>query len=144
MKQAVVALLLLVLLSPVPAVAQETVFGNIDIPQSDTVLSAGQFYLAGWTLNCYTGQQPSAVYVWVYKRAAGYVPVSGVIYWRLLRVDVANAFTATCGLLRPFLGWAIYLDKYLDPGMYEITVLFWDTSPIPAARTLQTTITITN
>ena len=143
MRRLILIAFALFLVLPAPARAQETIFSHIDFPQSGTQVQSGAFYLSGWTLNCYTGQQPSAVVLWVYSYGQGhFVQVTGTIYWRLLRQDVANAYWM-CGTMRPFLGWAIYLDQPLAPGEYVFYAQFADTSPIPVVKSTQTQVVIT-
>jgi len=111
--------------------------GNMDYPaKSATVsVSAGKFFFAGWTVNCWTSQQPvpygngPAVTLY-YSEPAGWPPLSGThtlkvlgrdgqgqygggleVYWRGHRPDVALNPGLVCPgatTLSDYFGVAIY------------------------------------
>lgn len=110
----VLVLALLVLSRPVQAIPPEPpwLFAHIDHASS---------YLAGWALNCETGQQPSALRLTSWD-GADWHPIPAWVIWRLPRPDVAAAFARHCGPLKPYLGWHLYPLVPLPSGTYRLSV----------------------
>ena len=98
--------------APVGAIPPEPpwLFAHVDVTTPT--------YLAGWALNCITGQQPSAVTL---TTSDGTV-LSAWIVWRLPRPDVAAAYDPWCGPLKPYLGWHLYPHQPLPAGTFTVHI----------------------
>ena len=141
---------LLILTLAVPSFAQPSpIHLAIDYPTltpyQNTVVNYGELMLAGWTMNCYTGQQAATLTVTdtVQDASGQYVTTEvkdALIVWRLARPDVLTVAPWIChaGLIpevrlpsSPYLGFHIYFPQPLARGVHHLSVRALDTVMMP-------------
>ncbi len=87
--------------------------------------------IAGWTLNCYTGQQTAALTVFYLGENQMLIPAAVPIQWRLSRPDVQAAAPWICPAAvpetitpsGPFLGFTVVLSPGAVPSGRRLIVL---------------------
>lgn len=134
-----IAVVLVLLMMPRVALAQPNpVHLTVDYPAVDryggrpTAAAYGSVYIAGWTFNCYTGQQPPEIRAYYTDNAHRLVEVrDAVVYWRLVRPDVQAYAPYACNSQyvpqvhlpnNPYLGFAIWFPTPIPRGLRVIVV----------------------
>jgi len=115
---------------------------HVDVPATSDwrgpiPVTFGAWYIAGWTFNCYTGQQPPDVKVFYASDQIGELePVpDAYVHWRLERPDVQAAAPGICSSAYvpavhlpngPYLGFAIGFPTPIPRGRRVVVVKVTD------------------
>ena len=101
-------------------------------PYGPTPVPFGYWYIAGWALNCYSGQQPTELHVYYANDRGELVEVADAfIHWRLERPDVLAAVPGICDAdyvpavhlpTTPHLGFAIGFPTPIPRGRRVVVV----------------------
>ena len=146
------AMLVIALASPLWA-QPSPVRAFVDIPAEHSVWPHGLFYVAGWNLNCYTGQQVPEIKVYYVPDGSG--PLVHVrdaqVVWRLVRPDVQAAAPNLCHAAdvpwvvpaTAHLGFAVFFPTPIPRGPdRRIVVQFTDSAVWPTTDSALGTVYI--
>lgn len=108
------------------------IYANVDVPAPEggfAEVEAGSLYLAGWSLDCDTGQKPPAVIV-VFVRltvtppgqSSTFVPTDMQLV-DVARPDVADVYRSLCPSVTQLTGYHLYMTQP-PPGYWQMHIVW--------------------
>lgn len=108
---------------PVPAPPDFQIYGYLDAPAANAVISRSAFEMAGWVLECRSGLQPvsqrvgnvTVNFVSAKDLSVRFVPAAIVPAFSLERPDVARAYEPACHAVGAHVGYWISIPSQNMP-----------------------------